>query len=95
MARRNADLGTANFLCNIGFIFAKMHFARCRWLLRAGTPAASQNVKDDDERVLDVQRNTHCLLVATGGSLMGEQTGRLRPEDISCMADLFGAAFAR
>jgi tetratricopeptide (TPR) repeat protein len=91
-----ADLGTANSLCNIAFILAKMH----RPLDAVGfyeqaLQLRRKHLKDNDERVLDVQRNI-AILVATGGSLMWEsgQNG-CDPGNVSCMTDLFGAAFAR
>jgi tetratricopeptide (TPR) repeat protein len=106
-----ADLGTANSLCNIGFIFAKTH---CPLDAVACYEQALQfrrkHLKDDDERILDVERNI-AFLVATSGSLMwengedssgvslmwenGEDSSGGDPGDVSCMTDLFGAAFAR
>jgi tetratricopeptide (TPR) repeat protein len=91
-----ADLGIANSLCNIGFIFAKTHcpvdalgcYERALQFLR-------KHLKDDDESVLELQRNIN-FLVATGGFLMWDDgQNSCNPGDASCMTDWFGAAFAR
>jgi tetratricopeptide (TPR) repeat protein len=89
-----ADLGIANSLCNIGFIFAKTHSTDdAVGCYEQALQFRRKHLKDDDESVLDVQRNI-ALLVATGNSIMwdaGQSSCGVNPGDASCMMDLFGA----
>jgi tetratricopeptide (TPR) repeat protein len=90
-----ADLGNANCLCNIGFIFAKMlsplDAVGC---YEQALQFRRKHLKEDDERVLDVRRSI-AFLVATGGSPMWEnvqtwENGHNSCDpacDVSCMTD--------
>jgi tetratricopeptide (TPR) repeat protein len=86
-----ADLGTANSLCNIAFISARSHDAvDAIGSYEQALQFRRKHLKDDDEAVLDVQRNID-FLVAKGNSTMwdnGSSCGE--PADLSCFFDLFG-----
>jgi tetratricopeptide (TPR) repeat protein len=91
-----ADLGTANSLCNIAFVFARSHGAvdavSC---YKEALQRRRKHLKEDDKAVLDVQRNID-FLVAKGNSVMWDTESSCgESADASCMSDLFGAAFAR
>jgi tetratricopeptide (TPR) repeat protein len=89
-----ADLGIANSLCNIGFVFAKQqHTGDAVDFYEQALQVRRKHLKKDDRKVLEIQRNIEFLL-ATGGNIYydDDETGCDAP---SCMMDLFGAAFAR
>jgi tetratricopeptide (TPR) repeat protein len=92
-----ADLGTANSLCNLGFVFARSHTpvdaVDC---YEKALEFRQKHLKDDDESVLDVQRNIDFLVSSSGNSVMWAKGQSVcDPGDASCMMDLFGAAFPR
>jgi hypothetical protein len=97
-----ADLGIANSLCNIGFVFAKSHCpVDAVGCYEQALQFRRKHLREDDEGVLGVQRNIDFVSggsVVWGGSSVvwgGNEENGCDPADASCMMDLFGAAFTR